>query len=367
MTLDPLRREKVALVTNMPAPYRLPVFEMVAAAPEIELCVFFCSETEPDRKWKLKKGQYKQVFLREKFITYRGRFIHVNPDIWRRLDEFKPDAVITTGFNPTYLIAYAYARLRGARHIAMTDGTFDSEKTLSAIHRRVRKVVYAGSRAFIGASDGAFALYRSYGIDSRAIFKSHLCADNLNFVRAPSSEKRYDFIFSGRFVPVKNPMFAIEVVRKVAQKLGRPVTILFVGSGEMEDTMRAAAGALSPEIESVFWGFASQEELPALYRSARVFLFPTLWDPWGVVANEACAAGLPVLISPHAGAAGELVRNEENGFVLALNSDSWANAAARLLSEEALYESMSANSTQFVSEYNFENSARGILDALTVQ
>ena len=37
-------------------------------------------------------------------------------------------------------------------------------------------------------------------------------------------------------------------------------------------------------------GFARQEDLPRWYGASRVFLFPTQWDPWGVVANEACAA-----------------------------------------------------------------------------
>lgn len=361
---SPVTQLRVAMVTNIPAPYRLPVFEQVATASDIDFCAFFCSGREPDREWDLAASKFKQIFLREKFINFRGRFIHINPDLWRQLREFCPDVVITTGFNPTHLLAYAYARLHRVRHIAMTDGTYLSETKLSLVHRWVRRRVYAGTQAFIGASDGSFALFRSYGIESRCMFKSHLCANNAVFFNALPVEKRFDFIFCGRFMAIKNPLFAIEVARCVSQRLGRKVSILFLGSGDMEPEMRAASAAVAQQVESVFAGFARQDELPQLYGSARILLFPTQWDPWGVVANEACAAGLPVLVSPVAGSAVELVRDGENGFVLSLDIQQWTDASVRLLSDRHLYESMSARGRVLVQEYSFENAAAGIVNAV---
>src|SRR5450759_3968948 len=110
------------MVTNIPAPYRLPVYEHLANDPDIDLCVFFFSGCEPDREWELEVSKFKHVFLREKFMSFRGRFIHTNPDILGKLGAFRPDVVVTTGFNPTHLLAFAYARWAGARHVTMTDG-----------------------------------------------------------------------------------------------------------------------------------------------------------------------------------------------------------------------------------------------------
>lgn len=352
------------MVTNIPAPYRLPVYERLAAEPDIDLCAFFCSSREPDREWDLDESQFQHVFLHARFITLRDRFIHANPDVWPRLRAFAPDVVITTGFNPTHLLGYMYALLHRARHVAMTDGTYQSEGKLSLLHRWVRQIVYAGTHAFIGASDGSFELYRSYGIDSSSIFKSHLCANNPAFFNTAPVDKRFDFIFCGRFVGLKNPLFAIEVARHASRRIGRRVSVLFVGSGEMEAEVRAAATLAAREVECVFNGFARQSELPQLYASARIMLFPTQWDTWGVVANEACAAGLPVLISPMAGAAGELILDGKNGFVLPLDIEPWADAAVRLLSDTALYASMSERSRLLVQEYSFDNAAAGIAMAL---
>jgi glycosyltransferase involved in cell wall biosynthesis len=150
----------------------------------------------------------------------------------------------------------------------------------------------------------------------------------------------------------------------VARRMGRRIAVAFVGSGEMEGEMRAAAAAMPAEVEAVFPGFARQDQLPQLYGSARIFMFPTRWDPWGVVANEACAAGLPILVTPVAGAAKELVRDGENGFVLSLDLDRWVDAATTLLTDHDLYARFSMRSRELVGEYNYENAAHGIKNAV---
>ena len=132
---------RVALVTNIPAPYRVPVYGLLAAQPGLDLQLFFCSERESDRAWDLDHIRVPHVFLRERVFSWRGRFIHANADVWAALRSFRPDVVVTTGFNPTHLLAFAYARLHGARHVAMTDGTVASEAGLSVVHRWIRRHV----------------------------------------------------------------------------------------------------------------------------------------------------------------------------------------------------------------------------------
>jgi len=355
---------RVAIVTNIPAPYRLPVYDLLSRETDIELRVIFCSGREPDRQWDLTETVTQHVFLRERYATWRGRYIHFNPHVWRVLSRVRPDVVVTTGFNPTHLIAWLYARWRGAAHVACTDGTSFSEMKLSRLHRMVRRIVYRSSSAFVAASDGGMELYRAYGLDDRRIFRSPLCAHNSSFAPMSDVAKSYDLLFCGRFVPVKNPVFAIEVARATAERIGRRVSIVFVGSGPEEPRMRAAAALASEHVDAIFAGFARQSELPRFYRSARIFLFPTSWDPWGVVANEACAAGLPVLVTPFAGASNELIRDGESGHVLPLDVEAWSAAAARLLSDPALLVRMGERARQSVQPYTYGNSAAGLAAAI---
>ena len=361
----PASSVRVAMVTNIPAPYRLPMYELLAATPGIELKVFFCSGREPDRHWDLDQLHVPHVFLRERFFTLgSNRYVHVNVDVWPRLREFAPDVVVTTGFNPTHLIAFVQARASGARHVAMTDGTADSEAKLSAVHRWARRWVYRRSAAFVGASEGSFSLYRQYGVRDSRLFKSHLCANNAAFATAAGVERDVDLLFCGRFAEGKQPLFALEVAAAVARRLGRRLVMLLVGSGELEGAMRQAAERLAPWIDARFPGFARQSELPACYARSKLLLFPTTGDTWGVVANEACAAGVPVIVSPQAGVANDLVRDGVNGRVLPLEVEAWAEAAANLLRDDGMRQRMAVQCLERVGPYNYANAARGLAQAI---
>lgn len=354
---------KLVIITNQPPPFRIPVYEIIGRMPDVKLQVIFCSKREPNRKWDLPSLNFDHVFLRERYTTRGDNFIHNNLDVISALHRFRPDVIVTTGFNPTYLYAFAYAVAKGVAHVPMTDGTDTSEKALSAWHTFLRRIIYLRSHAFISASEGGHRLYQSYGIEAERCFKSCLCIANEEYRHAtPHEERQYDFIFCGRIVEGKNPLFALEVARKTALLLDRKIRILYVGSGSQEDIVKQKS-ALMPEVDAHFFGFAAQDELPMLYRSAKIFLFPTLSDVWGVVANEAAAAGLPIIVSPHAGVAGELVLQEENGFICDLDVTMWTARAISLLNQSDMYERFSRRSLTLVNQYTFEHAAEGIVAA----
>jgi glycosyltransferase involved in cell wall biosynthesis len=362
---DTKTKTKVALVTNIPAPYRLPIYESVARSSDVDLTVFFCSGREPDRVWDLAAAQFQQVFLKEKFISVGGKFIHCNPDVWSALKVAKPDVVITTGFNPTFILAYLYARWAGARHIAMTDGTDFTESHLSGLHRWVRRWIYGRTSAFLGASMGSFRLYRSYGVPEEALFQSHLCANNAAFVsESVTPERVFDLVFSARFVAGKNPLFALKVAQGVARALGRRVRLLLLGSGELQGSIEQVAQEIKSDVDVVFAGFVKQADLPRYLYQAKVMLFPTQIDTWGVVANEACAAGVPVIVTPMAGVAHELVVDGETGYVCDLDVGRWVELTCRLLTDEALRARLAVAATQRVKAYSFNHAADGILGAI---
>ena len=355
---------KIALVTNTPPPYRVPIFTRLANWPGIDFHVIFCARREPNRLWDLPPLDFPHSFLRERFFTVDGRYIHNNPDVMSLLWKLAPDVVVTDGFNPTHLYAFLAAQCKGVPHIAMTDGTDLSEQSLSLKHRLVRRLVYTRSRAFISASIGGDRLYQAYGVKPERCFHSWLCVDNTEFTPSVQGDKkRFDFIFCGRMEKPKNPLFAMEVAHQTAKVMQQRLRILMVGSGSQDHALRAAAARFEDWIDVQFYGFATQRALPGLYRSARLFLFPTHADVWGIVANEACAAGLPVLVSPYAGVADELVRNGENGFVRELDIEQWSACSCLILSDQKLYGDFSAGSLQRVSVYNFDSAALGLVDA----
>ena len=356
--------KKIAIVTNEPAPYRIPALNRMAAASGISLHVIFCCEREPNHAWNLPPIHFERTFLRERITTINDRYIHNNIDVIKALKRLAPDVIVTDGFNPTHLYAFAYALIKKVAHVAMTDGTLDFEKNFSAAHRVVRRFVYARSGAFIFASHGGRKLYESYGVPDSHCFQACLCVENTDYFplreRAP---RPFDFIFCGRIEAGKNPFFALDVALLVAKNLGRRVSMLFVGSGSLEDEVQKAAAKHPDLVKATFNGFALQHELPSLYHSARLFIFPTRYDAWGVVANEACAAGLPVLVSPYAGVCGELVIDGQNGFISELDAHLWAERASLLLSDADLYNTFSQRSRALVNNFTFDAASAGIVNA----
>ena len=125
---------RVAIVTNMPTPYRIPIFQKLANHyGTTNFKVIYCTEKECNRDWLLDQDGFDLTYLKENAVTWKNRFIHFNFDVLKALTTYKPDIIITTGFYPTSLIAFAYTLFFTKKHIAWTDGTINSEQTLSVV------------------------------------------------------------------------------------------------------------------------------------------------------------------------------------------------------------------------------------------
>ncbi|MEN9627960.1 MAG: hypothetical protein RJA10_1187 [Pseudomonadota bacterium] len=355
---------RLVIVTNMPAPYRVPVFDRVAATPGMELHVLYATRAEADRRWDPPPLRHGHTVLPGWALPLGGRFIHLNPGIGAALRRLQPQVVLTTGYNPTHLLAWRLARRHGLPHVAMTDGTLASEARLGPLHRALRRHVLARTASAVVASDGGARLMAQYGVPADRVHRSVLCAHAGLEWQAPGPAGRdIDLLFAGRLVAVKSPGFAVEVAAGVARRLGRRVRLAMLGSGPLADAVRQLAARHEDVVDTVLAGHVAQGDLPGWYGRARVFLFPTRWDPWGVVANEACESGVPVLVSPHAGVAGELVRDFEGGRVLPLDLPAWVEAAASLLSDDALHHHMAAAARRAVQPFHADAAAAGIVRA----
>lgn len=358
---------RLAIVTNIPAPYRVPVYNIIATEPGVEFLALYAARTEPDRLWNLPPLAHEHVFLQPRMTERNGRYIHHNTDVAPHLRHFRPDVVVSTGFNPVHLRAWAYTLRplgRTCHHVPMTDGTDISEAALSIVHRLARRTVYATSSRYIAASIGGRRLYASYGIAPQRVHFSPLCANtSVDWEAGPAPARDIDLLFSGRLVPGKNTDLALNAAHGAAMRMGRRLRMAVLGSGPCEAALREQAGTMTELLDVQFAGHVKQDDLPGWYRRSRLFLFPSGGDTWGVVANEACLAGVPVIVTPQAGVAGELVRDGATGLVRPLQLQDWIDGVHLLLSQPELLARMGTAAREAVRPYSFENAAWGIVDA----
>lgn len=358
-----MSRDKVhtVLITNIPVPYREPVHERVYAHMAGRYAVIYCAVRESNRKWAFRQGNYRHAILTGLSFRLGGRDIHLKHGLWRLLNQMSPKVLIITGFQPQMMEGFIWSRLRGCRLVVFLDGTLHTEGRLRFWHPWLRRIVFARTKAFVGPGTATRALFLSYGIETSKVFFSPLCADNKAFELFWNTEKKYDLMYCGQLIPAKLPFLFVETAARVKATRGS-CRVLVVGYGELESAVKEAL--MDEGIDFSFPGFVQPADLPPYYASARVFLFPTLTDAWGMVAGEALAAGVPVITCDAAGAAHDLVEHGQNGYVLPVDAEIWAEYACRLLDDTTLYQQFSACAVRSVQRFNYDIAAQGILDAI---
>src|SRR5439155_2548854 len=117
-------------------------------------------------------------------------------------------------------------------------------------------------------------------------------------------------------LPARKGLRQLLAALQAAPEACAGLDVRFVGDGPLRAEIAADIGRLAPRgLAAEALGHVSWDALPATYAWGDVLLFPTLDDEWGIVVNEAMAAGLPVVGSRYAGAALELVREGETGWL----------------------------------------------------
>lgn len=308
---------KVALVTNIPTPYRKGFFAALSSYPGITLTVFYCSPIERGRSWGAQAGYgYAYRFLNG--VTL-GTSFHINPTLPMELSRGKFETVVVGGYSyPSAIMALLTSHILGSRVVMWLDGHVGSKAYL------LKRVFLGLADHYIVASTKARESLIRLGIKPQVIDVVPLTVDvsawggfhprlpaNLESVFAEKQTGRV-ILFCGRFIPVKNIDFVIELAARM--KDVQDVTFLLVGDGPLR-------GILQQKVQErglsniVFLGFIPPEQLPPVFAMSEILLLPSLHESWGAVVNEALATGIPVMVSNVAGAA-DLVQHGKNGYII---------------------------------------------------
>ncbi len=377
---------RVALVASHVIQYQAPFFRLLAAEPDIDLTVLFCSragaetyldpEMQTTFRWDLDLlGGYEHRFLRN-YGSGEGPARLINPGIVPELLFGRYDAAIFfLGWGTvTSLLGIAACRLRGLPFFLYGDSSFPPPPRL------IRDAVV---RALIGLADGYLVsgvvnagYYRHYGADERRFFAVPWAIDNARFesgsrfepgereemrARLGIREDQLAIVFSGKFIPRKDPMTLLRAVDAMRHR--DRAAVIFLGHGELRDEMERFAGDRGLQVH--FAGFVNQTDLPKYYAMADVFVLPTLDDPRATVVNEAMASGLPVIVTDRVGAIGDLVLEGENAFVHGAGDvQALARLLDRLAEEPELRERMGRRSREIIATWDYRRGVEGVMEAV---
>lgn len=253
--------------------------------------------------------------------------------LWRHLSQLAPDVVLVPGYYTLPALAAAlWARAHGRTPVLMTEsGAGDRRRTAWKEFSKVLALnalfdwAIAGGKAHV-------AYLRRLGFPAERIMPSYDVVDN-DFFREGTAQIRRDnnmhnprakvnhrvrstpyFLYVGRLAEEKN---VAGLLRSwlIYRERGGTWPLVLAGDGLESTALRRIAEASAFAGDVVFPGLLKSTELLLYYAFAGCFVLPSTREPWGLVVNEAMAAGLPVIASERCGCVQDLVHPGENGFV----------------------------------------------------
>jgi glycosyltransferase involved in cell wall biosynthesis len=371
---------RVALLTEIISPYRVPVFNHLARDPRIQLRVLFLAETEDRRRWRVPKSEIRFPFRvlpgRAVARTYQRAPLFLNPSVIRHLRRGRYDVIICGGYqHPTYWLALLYCKLARKRALLWTESNRNDARFSHPVKDSYKRFLVSQYDGYIAAGDAQKEYLGDFGINPESIWLAPNAVDNHFFSQAAEAQRAIKerlkeemgirgqvVLYVGRLLDAKGIPQLLQAFECVAK--GRDATLVIVGDGPDERKYRVMAQWAGLPV--YFAGFQQQEDLPSFYGMADIFVFPTQSDQWGLAINEAMASSLPVIVSSVAGAAPNLVRDGYNGLLFE-PGDVPALAAhmERLLADPELANQMGQASQRMIESHSPEKCAAGFIEAIT--
>lgn len=338
---------RFVLLGEIAAPYRVPLYN--ALAERVEFRALFLAETDPRRSYYRVDPQevrFDRRVLRGHDLRRGGRWTVVSRGVIRELERFEPDVVGVGGWNqPAFWQALAWTKARRRKLVLWIESTaHDARSEARPLEWAKRAMVRAADGYFVpGTAAKEYAL--SLGVPEERLVVAPNAVDPSVYGAAAvdrSGRESCTFLYAGRLDREKGLDTLLRVFADVPGKL------VLAGSGPEEQRLRALAAD-----RVRFTGAVSREEIVRLLADADVFVLPSRSEPWGMVLNEAAAAGLPLVATDGVGAAYDLI--DDNGFRIPVGDErALAEAMRRLAEDPQLRARLGTRSRELVASFTPE-------------
>ena len=393
MPLD--RKLRLAYVVSHPIQYQAPLLRRLAREPDIELTAFFCSDYSvkgyADKgfggiqvKWDvpLLEG-YRYEFLPVVRPSVQTSFwAPINRGFYRAFEKGKFDAVWLHGYwSVNSILAMIAAKRLGIPVLERAEGTL-IDHPRSGFKLAVKRMFFSIMRRFVQAVLPISGRNRDYWIHYLGpefpSFMVPYAVDNAYFqsMAAQANRSREEFrrqlnlegdrtiiLYASKLMHRKRCIDLIEAYLG-AKFFGKRPYLLIVGDGSERAACEARvreAGAASVH----FLGFQNQSQLARFFDLCDVFVLPSVYEPFGLIVNEAMNAAKPIILSDEVGCQRDLVDDGVNGRVFPAGNVAALRAALEdLLADAEVRRDMGRRSLERITHWSFEEDVSGLREAL---
>lgn len=270
-----------------------------------------------------------------------------------------------------WLVAYAAKTLKTAYRIPLVCTIHATEAGRNSGIRDEQQryindtewmLTYESSEVIVNSNYMRSELQRLFGLPYEKI---NVIPNGVNLNMYDGIEKDYDFrrryamdnekiiLFMGRLVYEKGIQTLIAAMPKILNHY-HDAKLLIAGKGGMIDELRNQVNYLGLGNKVYFTGYLGSKDVQRMYKCADVSVFPSTYEPFGIVALEAMLSGTPVVVSD-VGGLNEIVDHGVNGMKsYAGNANSLADSILALLFDQKLCDTVTKNAISKVKdEYNW--------------
>lgn len=242
--------------------------------------------------------------------------------VMNRVRKFRPDVINLPGYyEPAMILVHFICKIMGIKVVLSIDST-EGDNPNTWYGELIKKMIIAAADGFfcygtlaanymkkLGASDNEILMRRNSVNNDRVfqVYKDHRLSEEFRIER--ENFPKYNFLFVGRFLEIKNLLMLITAFQKL--EAGEDWGLILVGDGPLKPQMLEVIN----ERDQIFL-LPPQEwhGVPKKMALADVLILPSYSEPWGLVTNEAMVCQMPVIVSQKCGSSADLVQNGYNGF-----------------------------------------------------
>lgn len=304
----------------------------------------------------LEKTKKKQLFLKLLAI----------------LNQTHPDAIAISGYSrPSMLITLLWCIWHRKPAILLSETTeYDEPRSWwkeiikSLLIKRYKAALVGGKphkRYLAKLGMRLDAIFYGYDVVGNNIFHPNLIRTLPRPLATPY------FLAINRFVTKKNLPFLISSYAAYRQAAGTDSwDLVLCGDGELRSQIEQKIIDLNLQDYVHLTGFLQQEQMLPYFAHAKCFIHASIQEQWGLVVNEAMAAGLPVLVSNRCGCYEDLIIDGINGFGFdPENKEELINLMVKMSSEAVNLESMGQACLNHIAKYSPDYFTQGLNSAIT--
>ena len=275
-----------------------------------------------------------------------------------------------------WLVTYAAKTIKNSYNIPLVSTIHATEAGRnSGIHDETQRYIndtewlltYESTEVIVNSNYMKGELQRLFGLPFEKI---NVVPNGVNLTTFNNVERDYEFrrrfamdnekiiLFMGRLVYEKGVQHLISAMPKILNGY-HDVKLVIAGKGGMIDELKAQVDSMGISEKVYFAGYLEGKDVAKMYKAADISVFPSTYEPFGIVALEAMLSERPVVVSD-IGGLNEIVSHRENGMKsYAGNPNSIADSILELLYDHQLYDNIVKKAKNKVrNEYNWNKIAQ---------